>query len=255
MSTTDVDGTPTLYRAREFARKAGVTVRTLHHYDRLGLLKPAATTASGHRLYGKNELLRLEKIVALKFIGLPLRSIWLLLEGDLSDLATTLQKQRSIVVKMREHLDEVLHAIDRAQTRTAASEEAQWDMLRTIIEVMEMSNKMEWAKKYYTPEQLADLESRATPEVLAKGESDWKELIAEVEASLQEDPASELAQSLAQRWDALIDQFTGGNQGIRDGPRSFYADEANWPSDFKRPFSSEACEFIAKARDIRKRNQ
>ena len=43
-----------LFRAREFAKKTGATVRTLHHYDRIGLLKPAGLKESGHRLYGKN---------------------------------------------------------------------------------------------------------------------------------------------------------------------------------------------------------
>ena len=53
------------YLAHEFAERAGVTVRTLHHYDRLGLLRPAAYTEAGYRLYGETELARLEQIVAL----------------------------------------------------------------------------------------------------------------------------------------------------------------------------------------------
>ena len=62
------------YRAREFARLAGVTVRALHHYDRLGLLKPQRTQA-GYRVYSEEDLKALEQIVALKFIGLPLKKI------------------------------------------------------------------------------------------------------------------------------------------------------------------------------------
>ena len=53
---------------------AGVTVRTLHHYDRLGLLRPAGRTAAGHRLYADRDLARLQQIVTLKFIGLPLET-------------------------------------------------------------------------------------------------------------------------------------------------------------------------------------
>ncbi len=67
--------TAALFRARDFAERAGVTVRTLHHYDRLGLLKPSRYTQSGHRLYGEGELARLQQIVTLKFIGLPLKQI------------------------------------------------------------------------------------------------------------------------------------------------------------------------------------
>jgi DNA-binding transcriptional MerR regulator len=71
----DVRGTmDRLYRAHEFARLAGVTVRALHHYDRIGLLKPQRSS-SGHRLYRLGDLERLEQIAALKFLDIPLREI------------------------------------------------------------------------------------------------------------------------------------------------------------------------------------
>ena len=58
-----------MYRVSEFAEKAGVTVRTLHHYDRMGLLKPSGRTNAGYRLYGERDLVRLQQIVTLKFIS------------------------------------------------------------------------------------------------------------------------------------------------------------------------------------------
>ena len=62
------------YRTAAFAALAGVTPRALRHYDRLGLLKPRRTTA-GYRIYTERDLETLEEIVALKFIGVPLKSI------------------------------------------------------------------------------------------------------------------------------------------------------------------------------------
>jgi DNA-binding transcriptional MerR regulator len=62
------------YRTAAFARLAGVTPRALHHYDRLGLLKPQRS-AAGYRTYTARDLERLEQIIALKFIGLPLKKI------------------------------------------------------------------------------------------------------------------------------------------------------------------------------------
>ena len=52
------------YQAQEFAQRAGVTVRALHHYDRLGLLSPNGRTAGGYRLYVDRDLVRLEQILA-----------------------------------------------------------------------------------------------------------------------------------------------------------------------------------------------
>ncbi|MET0650609.1 MAG: MerR family transcriptional regulator, partial [Pyrinomonadaceae bacterium] len=83
-----------LYRASEFAGLTGVTVRTLHHYDRAGLLRPGRRTGAGYRLYGAREFARLQQILTLKFIGLPLAEIKGLLEGRTLDLSETLRLQR-----------------------------------------------------------------------------------------------------------------------------------------------------------------
>src|SRR5215475_13944181 len=79
-----------VYQVSEFAEKAGVTVRTLHHYDRMGLLKPSGRTEAGYRLYGERDFARLQQIVTLKFIGLPLRQI-----KDLLDRVIWTLNQRS----------------------------------------------------------------------------------------------------------------------------------------------------------------
>jgi MerR family transcriptional regulator, thiopeptide resistance regulator len=68
-----------LYRAHEFAQLAGTTVKALHHYDRLGLLKPRRSPA-GYRMCCDQDLTRLEQIIALKFLGLPLKQIKLLFD-------------------------------------------------------------------------------------------------------------------------------------------------------------------------------
>lgn len=71
-----------LRRIKEFAGEAGVTVRTLQFYDRLGLLKPAALSEGGYRLYGETQLARLEHIMALRFVGFNLDQIKELLGGS-----------------------------------------------------------------------------------------------------------------------------------------------------------------------------
>jgi DNA-binding transcriptional MerR regulator len=88
------------YGIREFSELAGVTVRALHHYDRLGLLKPRRTQ-TGYRVYAAKELETLEQIVALKFIGLPLNKIKLLLRRNRFDLSTALRAQRTLLEQRR----------------------------------------------------------------------------------------------------------------------------------------------------------
>src|SRR5215831_4224521 len=88
------------YRIRAFAELTGVTVRALHHYDRLGLLRPRRT-ASGYRLYGTRELERLEQIVALKFIGISLKQIKAMLGRDALGLPDALRMQRAVLEQKR----------------------------------------------------------------------------------------------------------------------------------------------------------
>ena len=243
-----------LYRAQEFAERSGVTVRTLHHYDRLGLLKPSRYTEAGYRLYGERDFARLQQIVMLKFIGLSLKEIKGLLEGSELDLPGTLRLQRRIIEERRRHLDSVIEAIERAEREMAKDERLDWETFKQIIEVINMQNNMEWMKKYYTEEQLAELAERGTPEVIERGQRDWAALIKDVEAAVSEsvDPQSERAQELAARWSTLIEAFTGGNPGIRESLTRLYADQANWPDTFRKPYSDEVGDFIARASAARK---
>src|SRR5438034_767533 len=90
-----------LFKTREFAKAAGVTVRALHHYDRLRLLKPSRYTAAGYRLYSERDFARLEQIVALKFIGFSLNEIRKILNRETIDLVTTLRRQRQAIEEKR----------------------------------------------------------------------------------------------------------------------------------------------------------
>jgi len=247
--------TPTfLFHTHEFAQRAGVTVRALHHYDRLGLLKPSRYTDAGYRLYGERDFARLQQIVVLKFIGLPLKEIKRLLEQKQLDLPGMLRVQREIVVEKRRHLETVIQAIERAEEAMRRRDEPDWETLKQMIEVINMQNDMEWVKKYYTEEQLAELAQRGTPDVLERGQRDWADLLSEVEKAVANgvDPQSEKARSLAARWTTLIEAFTGGNPGIMENLTRLYADQPNWPSSFSKPYSDEVGEFLRQAAAVGK---
>lgn len=244
-----------LYRASEFAELTGVTVRALHHYDRVGLLKPTGRSAAGYRLYGANDFARLQQVLTLKFIGLPLRQIKEVLGREELDLAGVLRLQREVLESRRAELDAALRAVREAETVLSRGGEPAWDEFKKIVEVISMQHDTEWMKRYYTEEQLADLARRGTPEVLERGQREWQRLIAEVEEAEREglDPASERAQSLAARWEGLINEFTGGDPGILENLKRLYADQANWPDTFSKPYSDESADFISRARAASKK--
>jgi DNA-binding transcriptional MerR regulator len=238
-----------LYRASEFAALTGVTVRALHHYDRVGLLKPSGRSAAGYRLYGERDFARLQQVLTLKFIGLSLKEIKELLARRELDLAGVLRLQREVLEARRGQLDAALRAVKEAERVAARGGRPDWDALRKVVEVITMQQDYEWVKKYYTEEQLADLARRATPEVLERGQREWARLLADVDAAIAEgvDPASERAQEMAARWRGLINEFTGGDPGILENLKRLYADQANWPDTFEKPYGDGAMSFINRA--------
>src|SRR5688572_11313490 len=165
------------YRTTAFAALASVTPRALRHYDRLGLLKPRRSPA-GYRLYTERDLETLEEIVALKFIGVPLKDI-----------------------------DAIAAA--EASLRAGATLDAQ--LIKRLIEVMHMDQDREDTVATYTAllRAKAACLSSLSAEQRAAMRQQWTTLIDDVRKALGEDPASPQAQALLDRWIALLQELRG----------------------------------------------
>jgi DNA-binding transcriptional MerR regulator len=240
-----------MFQAQQFAELAGVTVRTLHHYDRLGLLRPRRTE-SGYRIYRESDLERLEQIVALKFVGLPLKRIKTRLDRDNFELAEALPRQRLVLEAKRKLIDRAIQAIEDAERTLATGQRPDAAILKKIIEVIEMQDNAQWSEQYYSEEALAKLKKREwTPEMQEETTKKWTALFRDVEAALDEDPASPKSQALAARWGALILDFTGGDPDITKGLNAVWKDPSNLPAETQqnmKPYSNpKVHEFIQKA--------
>jgi DNA-binding transcriptional MerR regulator len=200
-------------RIGELAAATGVTVRTLHHYDQIGLLVPSRSEA-GQRLYTQADLLRLYQIVALRRLGFALPEVAARLDSGEFDprevvrrQLAELSRQMELQERLRVRLTTVLDALDGAHEPTAED----------LINVVEVIKEME---QYYTTEQLAQIEARRRAlgeEGLRRGQEAWAELIPLMEAERQRgtDPGDPRVQELQRRWQALVEQMTGGDAGIQ----------------------------------------
>jgi len=221
------------YRIGDFAKLAGVTVRALHHYDRIGLLKPERTS-SGFRVYDLKGLERLEQIAALKFLGIPLQEIKLLLKHGPLTLADSLHVQREALAEKRKLIDRAVVAIEAAEKVIRSGQTTDASILRRIIEAIDMQPQENSMRKYYTEQAWLDKERivQQTPlETLKKNMRAMRELFAEIEADIDLDPASEAAQALTKRWLHLADSANGGNEAVRAGRTEAWKDRHNWPQD------------------------
>jgi MerR family transcriptional regulator, thiopeptide resistance regulator len=211
-------------RIGEVAGATGLTVRTLHHYDDIGLLVPSERSGAGYRLYGAADVRRLYRILALRGMGFSLDEIAATLEREGEDPRPAVRRhieridaQIGLAHRLRSRLTHILDELDRA-------DEPSTDEFIDAIEVMAM------IERYYTPEQLDQLERRAQAlgeEGMRRAQADWAELIAAVEAerAAGTDPADARLDPLVQRWTRLIEQFTGGDPGIRESLQRMYETE------------------------------
>jgi MerR family transcriptional regulator, thiopeptide resistance regulator len=197
------------YTIRQFAGIAGVSVRTLHHYDRIGLPSPERSV-SGYRTYHEHDLEVLEQIVALRFIGIPLKQIKTLLHRDPQEFVRALAAQRISLGEKRRAIDAGLHAIDQAERSVSAGRPVDAAALNNIIKVLTMQNN-DAAAKY---QALLDVKISRLREMSAERKADlgrrWAELFADVEKCLDDDPTGPRAQELAGRWVELLQLFSKG---------------------------------------------
>ena len=218
--------TASTYSIQEFAARAGVTVKTLHHYDRIGLLKPARTPAR-YRVYTTGDLVRLQQILALRMLGLPLRRIRALLSPGAPPLHATLRQQRHVLEDRRRGLDRAIRALEAAESGLESSPDG-GAALQSLIEVMGMQDGVDEMRKYYSDEAWDAWRHHydAWPSV------EWRDLYRDVNALLDADPEPDplgaVAQALGARWLAL-DRAETTIGAVRTGLRKAWADRERWP--------------------------
>jgi MerR family transcriptional regulator, thiopeptide resistance regulator len=221
------------YRIGKFAKLAGVTVRALHHYDRIGLLKPQRGT-SGFRIYRLEELECLEQIAALKFLGIPLQEIKLLLKHGPLTLSDALHVQREALAEKRKLIDRAVVAIEAAEKVIRSGQTTDASILRKIMEVIDMQPQENSMRKYYTDQAWLD-KKRIAEQTLAEDRKKnmlaMRQVFAEIEADIDLDPASDSAQALTRRWLQLAEFAHGGNEAVRAGNIEAWNDRPNWPQE------------------------
>lgn len=104
----------TLLSVGQVSSRLGVTVRTLHHYDEIGLVRPSERSASGYRLYTPEDLTRLQHVVVYRRLGFSLEEIADLLDADPAGVETHLRRQREAVSTRLDEMHSLITAIDRA---------------------------------------------------------------------------------------------------------------------------------------------
>jgi DNA-binding transcriptional MerR regulator len=221
---------------KRLSKLAGVSVRTLHFYDEIGLLRPARVGANGYRYYGQAALLRLQQILFYKELGLSLEEIAEVLDQPEFDVAQALEAHRRALQERLGRLRQLIVTVDRTiaylkgDTNVDAKElfagfsdeqqaeyekeaEARWgDGVR--------DSSRKW--KAYTAPQKAQIK--------AEGESVYRDLLGQMDQS----PGSPAVQANIGRWHQHLRHFFEPSPEVLRGLGALYNDDPQFNATFQK---------------------
>jgi DNA-binding transcriptional MerR regulator len=210
----------------ELSKRTGLTVRTLHHYDEIGILKPSSHSEAGYRLYTAADVARLQQVLSLRQLGFSLEEIRNCLNGsDFSPLEVIRLHQARLQeqIESQQALSQKLSTI--ATSFQTAEDISTDDFLRTIEAII-------MVEKYFTPKQLAlinRLREEAGDEVLQQRQEDWAQLIADVRREMDAgtDVKKPKVRKLAKRWQAMVKETTADDPAIEKALKKLWEEQGD----------------------------
>ena len=193
-----------LLKIGELAKRTGLTVRALHHYDAIGLLSPSARSEAGYRLYNEADIARLHRILALRRFGLALADIGTTLTRPDLSLATVVARQIGLLTEQIQQAKALRSRLSQLQGQLAEGQEPDLADWLTTLEHMTMYDK------YFSQEELTQLPIYTQADDV---EPEWQAMVAQVQALMDAgtDAGDPRSQALSIAWMSKVRRDTGGN--------------------------------------------
>ena len=215
------------------ASLTGVSVRTLHHYDHIGLVVPSVRTAAGYRGYTDADIERLHLVLVYRSVGLPLDEIRTVLDDPAADVLAHLKRQHELLLEHAERLQHTIKAVEelmnahRDGIQLSAEEQVEIFGTTAFSEEYAVEAEERWGD--------TDAWKQSRQRVAQLTKQDWLNIKAEGDALLEAlaqakrdgvEPGSDRANELAARHRASIERFYDCNNGMHIGLVEMYlADE------------------------------
>ncbi len=192
-------------KINEVAKLTGVSVRTLHYYDEIGLLRPQQVTAAGYRLYDQSSLARLQQILFFKELDFPLKEIKAIMSKPDYDQAEALSRQKALLEKKRQRLDRLIDLVSDSMKgeRTMQFEAFNQQELAQLKEQYAAETKARWGQSAaYAQSEEKTAAYDAQQWDLINGQA--QDIFAQFSAHRGEAPDSPALQALVAQWQQHI---------------------------------------------------
>ena len=227
---------------QEFAKFAGVSVRTLHYYDEIGLLKPASVDRStGYRYYDEHSILRMQEILFYRELDFSLKSIGEILSSAHYDKNKALQEQKKMLTLKKERLERLISAVDDAMK----GENVMSAFDNSSIEQYKAEAKAKWGKTeaYREYEQRSSEKQPDADGLMA--------VFAEMGKIRHLDPASKAAQEMVGKLQRYISaNFYNCTKQILAGLGQMYVADERFKDNIDRAGGAGTAEFACRAIEI-----
>lgn len=238
------------FKVKEFSELTDVTIRTLHYYDNIGLLQPKQKMASGYRLYSEMDMMRLQQILTLRFLGLSLAQIKKIIDAENIDLLNALQMQSTALNQRVEEIQMASRLLKQMVENLQEKRPIQWKNNLNLIKVMKMNeNDIEtWCQEYLSQEEYAELKNlkgQFNEEFFERYNQRWKALMNECAKHKHEDPKGKIGQQFAKRGWQLITEVWGNNLEL--SRKLWEATKAGAPTRKSVDVDDKTLEFFDKA--------
>lgn len=230
--------TDTHYTVRQLAEAAGVSARTLHYYDQIGLLCPQRNPDNGYRLYDRPAALRLQQILFLRELGLSLEEIQAVLDRPDFDLLAALEQHRQALLERQERLGRLVHTVERtifALKGNIAMDNK--DLFEGFSEEQQKEYEAEVEQRWGQTEAYQQSQQRwgsysdeKKRHILEEG----REIYLELAAAMPYGPASPQAQAGIARWHQNLRYFYEPTKEILLGLADGYNDDPRFAAFFER---------------------
>jgi DNA-binding transcriptional MerR regulator len=204
---------PKLYTINELCHLASITVRTLHYYDEINILKPSQRTHKSHRRYSESDLLRLQQIVTLKHMGFSLEKIKQILNEHKFNILESLKIQLIALSEEENRIKKVAQCINYLINQHESREIIDWSKVVNIVEALKRKeiDSQEWYEKYLTAMEIQHFKQFAK-----KRTQKWKLLFKQIKDNLATDPQGDFGIQLVKKWIALADEAYANRPNLRD---------------------------------------
>ncbi len=246
-----------MFTVKQLSKLAGVTPRTLHHYDAIGLLKPSQIGDNGYRYYGEHSLLHLQQILFYRELGLPLEEIAHIMGRRDFELVAALESHKTELTKRIERLERLIETVDNTISHLIGETNMSKKQLFAAFSEEEQEKYAAEAEQMYDPATVRESQRKWKSYTAADKQrigDEGNQVYADMVAAMPKGAASPEVQAIVERWRKHMDYFWTPSLDQLLGLAEMYGADPRFKANFDK-VDPQLADFMKDAVEVYVKNK